>query len=344
MSRLSELFFVQITQVTVVILLALLIDAILLRTRNHRFRHVLWVLVLLKMLTPPVISSPLGVFSLAQMSIVVPSDCGDTISRTWLARTNEVVASHPTLVAGVVVVWLCGALLLTLVWVLRLRRVASGYDTDDRELVTKCEQLVADISRELKIARVPKLKVTSMRFGPAVFGLVRPTVVVPEHLLSMLSEEQLRPILIHELVHIKRRDTWMGALQMLTALVWWFHPLAWIALRRLSGTLEFVTDDEVVEIAGVDQHVYANSLISVIEAGQAMPPTVGTVGVFACQVTDSRIRRLIQRQTTLPNRVLSWAVGLVVACVLLPGQGLVLDGSILIDTQQTNVVSTASSQ
>jgi beta-lactamase regulating signal transducer with metallopeptidase domain len=186
----------------------------------------------------------------------------------------------------------------------------------------RCESLVAGLSDSIGLKEIPQVRITCTDFGPAVYGLFRPTIVIPLHVLKSLTDSELRPILTHELVHIRRRDTWIGFLQLATAVVWWFHPLVWIAIRRLSNALEFVTDDDVVAVGGVDEHNYAESLLSVIEAGFASQPSVGTLGVFSCEVTQRRVLRLINRETTEPSLWRSLAVATLLAAFLWPGRGL----------------------
>ena len=46
---------------------------------------------------------------------------------------------------------------------------------------------------------------------------------------------------------------------------------------------------------GMDAHCYADSLLSVIESGHRPASMVGSMGIFTCQVTEVRIRRLVNR-------------------------------------------------
>ena len=46
--------------------------------------------------------------------------------------------------------------------------------------------------------------------GPAVFGLWRPTVILPTSLVEQTNTRSLAPIVLHELMHIRRGDLWLA--------------------------------------------------------------------------------------------------------------------------------------
>ncbi|MEM7313240.1 MAG: M56 family metallopeptidase [Planctomycetota bacterium] len=327
MSSVPELFLHQVFQLTLVIAIALLCDRLLNRMRRHRLRYVLWILVLFKALIPPVVASPTGLFSLAQSSVEVVSDCGTDVATNWTSQLLQTLANFPVVLVVAVGIWATGVALLVAWTAFRCYMMTTDNLDEERQRL-RCEALVAGLSDSIGLRRVPKVRITATDFGPAVYGLIRPTVVVPLHVLESLTDAELRPILTHELVHIRRRDTWVGFLQLCAAIVWWFHPLVWVAIRRLSNALEYVTDDDVVAVGGVDEHNYAGSLLSVIEAGFASQPAVGTLGVFSCEVTQHRVTRLINRETSEPAVWRSWAVAILLALFLWPGRGLTMVQSI----------------
>ena len=322
MIDLAQLFLQQFIQISIVVALALLIDLFLVQRNWSRIRYVLWLLVVMKMLTPPVVSSPTGIFSIAQMTCEVPSDCGVVVLDGWLNTFQGAILSYPRTMMIGVGIWLTGVAALFAVWAIRLRAV-SRKPSSASDSIARCKRIIQEIADDLGIEANPHVAVTTSNFGPAVYGLFRPSIVIPESVLDHVSDEELRPILAHELIHIVRRDTWVGLLQLLAAILWWFHPLAWIAIRRLSNSLEVVTDDDVV-CAGVNEHDYAHSLLSVIESGLESPPVTGTIGIFSCQVTESRIRRLIAKRTTQSHPLWSLAAAILLAILLLPGRGLLV--------------------
>jgi len=95
--------------------------------------------------------------------------------------------------------------------------------------------------------------------APVAFGFFQPTIMLPVGVESW-SEADLRRALVHELEHIRRGD-WATQLVARTACAfYWFHPLIWMAWRKLCLEAERACDDAVVETAGNTE--YAEQLVS----------------------------------------------------------------------------------
>ena len=80
---------------------------------------------------------------------------------------------------------------------------------------------------------------------PLTFGLSprRSRVLLPQ---KDYSEEELKLILRHELVHIRRSDLSAKLFYVFTKSIGWFHPLVWLSLRRSADDLELSCDEAVL--------------------------------------------------------------------------------------------------
>jgi len=95
--------------------------------------------------------------------------------------------------------------------------------------------------------------------GPVVCGILRPTILFPPDAQHWTAEDLNRAIL-HELEHVRRRDRiWHVASRALCS-VYWFHPLVWIAWRRLVLEAEKSCDDAV--LSNSDSMAYADQLVA----------------------------------------------------------------------------------
>jgi len=96
---------------------------------------------------------------------------------------------------------------------------------------------------------------------PMTWGLRRPVILVPTGSAAWSTEVQ-RSVLLHELGHIRRSDCLMLLLGRLACAAYWFHPLAWLAIRQLRKTSEQAADDLVLasDIAPLD---YAEHLVGI---------------------------------------------------------------------------------
>lgn len=103
---------------------------------------------------------------------------------------------------------------------------------------------------------------------PAAIGFRNPAIVLPSWALRELRTDELKPILIHEMAHLRRRDDWTNLLQKVIRAVLFFHPAVWWIDTRLSMEREMACDDAVIAATG-NAPAYAGSLIGLLERGCA---------------------------------------------------------------------------
>ena len=95
--------------------------------------------------------------------------------------------------------------------------------------------------------RVPVSLCTSARVRvPAVIGLIGTLVVVPRWALDELSAGELNQVLLHELAHLRRRDSWTNLAQQVIKAVFFFHPAVWWIESKISLEREMACDDAVL--------------------------------------------------------------------------------------------------
>lgn len=98
--------------------------------------------------------------------------------------------------------------------------------------------------------------------APAVYGVIKPKIILP----AGINEEAREYILLHEQVHIKRRDNLMRCVAVVTVCLHWFNPLAWIFLHCFFADMELSCDEKVLKKSGGGQKkAYAFALIGIQE-------------------------------------------------------------------------------
>ena len=184
--------------------------------------------------------------------------------------------SSPVPVSGLLwTIWSAGALLCLLpvlagMWQVRSLR-GSGAPWPDGG--AQVRQLAADAG----LHRPVDVRLHESIPGPMTFGIIRPAIVLPSD-AGTWSDEELRRALIHELEHVRRGDWASQCLVRVVCALYWFHPLAWIAWRRLRLEAERACDDAVLRRA--EATAYADQLILLAErlSLPATPPLVGMAG------------------------------------------------------------------
>jgi beta-lactamase regulating signal transducer with metallopeptidase domain len=364
--ELAGLAWSQLGQVTV---LALVVGALVrvgCRRRPH-LAYLLWMLVVVKCLTPPVWSSPTGLFSWAQLERVPaasdgrpglgaspsatpsPSPARLTAASRATGSSDEAIAAPPPspavprpastpetsharslLSAGAALakIWLAGAVglggVILLKWLSFRRRLCRSAFPAGADI----EQQTSELAKRLGVGRKLQVLVASEPVGPAVFGLVRPTIALPQAVVEGKTREQLEPVLAHELLHVRRGDVFWGAFQVLVEVIWWFHPLVWWANREACREREMCCDEAVVSRLNCRPAAYARCLLDVLASERRGRPALAVLGVQPIHVTSKRLEHIMRSTGKLHPRTPSWcwAVLIAAAAVVLPGRELVLGG------------------
>jgi len=94
--------------------------------------------------------------------------------------------------------------------------------------------------------------------GPMTCGVLHPVIVMPQDAENW-NEEDLNRAIVHELEHVRRCDSVSRCLARVACAVYWFHPLVWIAWRKLALEGERSCDDAVLMCS--DATAYADQLV-----------------------------------------------------------------------------------
>jgi TonB family protein len=156
--------------------------------------------------------------------------------------------------------WLAGTALFLLpvaigLWQVRsLRRSALPWPRG--QSVVDSLALAAGIRRRVEVLLHGALP------GPITCGVVRPAIVLSPDAQSW-AEEDLTRAIVHELEHVRRGDWLSLCLAQALGALYWFHPLVWMAWRRLALEAERSCDDAV--LARSDAAAYADQLVGLAQ-------------------------------------------------------------------------------
>jgi beta-lactamase regulating signal transducer with metallopeptidase domain len=94
--------------------------------------------------------------------------------------------------------------------------------------------------------------------GALCWQIHRPKIILPAD-THRLSDSELEMMIRHEWAHLRRNDPTALFLQRLVEILYWYHPLVWLATCQVSKYREFACDDAVVR-EGFDALDYAECL------------------------------------------------------------------------------------
>lgn len=155
--------------------------------------------------------------------------------------------------------WLTGAMIFGLVLASRLVRVRRFRQQSRPNPDELWLRLFAELTQRLR--RSVELREHSQPIVPMTCGILRPAVLVPEA-SRQWDDSMKRSVLLHELAHVRRSDVAWLLVGRMACTLFWFHPLAWFALRRLRHEGELACDDAVVQ-SGERATDYAEQLLNV---------------------------------------------------------------------------------
>jgi beta-lactamase regulating signal transducer with metallopeptidase domain len=156
----------------------------------------------------------------------------------------------------------------------------------------------------------------ALRLSPAVRtgmagGLLRPVVLLPETARSWCPERR-EIVLVHELIHLKRRDPLRKLCGRVALALYWFHPLAWCAVRASALAREEACDEAVVAL-GHRPSAYARHLLALADPAPLPMPALARIDRSHL---ETRIMKLLRTSSSGSSRPAAAVVALAVVWAL----------------------------
>jgi beta-lactamase regulating signal transducer with metallopeptidase domain len=309
-------------QSSLLIAVLFVLDLALQRRVRASVRYALWLVVLLKLLLPPSLALPTSlawwIRPRAHETQPLPQP-----ERTFHVTYSETPVQLPPLIAPApippprlsaqswtVAVAALGSIGLVAFLLSRWRNITAELCRTERG-PNWLENLFVRVCDEFGVKRTIRLRLTATAMSPAVCGLFRPTILLPRALIDRLNEKQLCPVLLHELIHLRRGDVWANCAQALLQIIYWWHPLLWLANARIRRLREEAVDDSVMVALRDERDNYARTLLEVAKLAFSRPlASLGLVGILESHnALRKRIERLVIFRT--PRRA-----GLTLASIL----------------------------
>ncbi len=299
--QLLDFAWLMLWQSSLLIILVFVLDFGLARKLRASVRYTLWLAVLVKLLLPPTLALPTGAawWLFPSKTAAVGAKYAVTYDHSSLPVE---VTSEATLPAPVFVPklkWEAWALTASLVVGLGLLLWLSVRWWQVSRMVRQTAEapgldgLLAEAAKLAGVRTSVRLKITEGRMSPAVCGLFRPVILLPQTLLEKLSPTQLRAVLLHELFHLRRWDVRVNCAQALLQIAYWWHPLLWLANARVRRVREEAVDDAVMLALCEEAEGYAPTLLEVAKLAFHRPlVSLGLVGIMESR---SALRQRIER-------------------------------------------------
>jgi beta-lactamase regulating signal transducer with metallopeptidase domain len=184
----------------------------------------------------------------------------------------------------------------------------------------KVLELLEDCKIQMGVQTILGVVVSDRVKSPALFGFVRPRLLLPQGMLETYSLEELRYVFMHELAHLRQRDIYLGWLMSLLQIMHWFNPLMWIAFNRMRTDRELACDRLAISVMGPDEPPrYGQTIVNLVESFSQVSYVPSVAGILE---DTSQIERRIKMIVGFKKASRIWSVGAVfvlaiLACVVL---------------------------
>lgn len=258
--------------------------------RHPPVAHILWLLVLLKLVFPPLAPielSALQAFRLTHPRIaavqridspsvetnahvvelaMLPSAVPMRSSRQNERHFVDVARPFWDRVAPILAwLWLGGAAMAGLIAVRRIVRFERLVQ-DTLPASRRLQRLANQVAEKIGLRTVPRVRYVECVDVPFLWCVGRRATIVLPVRISQLDDEQLYLILAHELAHFGRRDHWVRALELAVSALYWWNPLVWFVRRQIHEAEDLCCDAWVRSLFPDHTKRYAELLLATAES------------------------------------------------------------------------------
>lgn len=303
-----------------------------LRHASAHWRYLLWLVVIAKCITPPIVALSLPVLpaqtartSTLPKRVIITRPISSTPiasapeaddgadsrldppsselanSRAPVqtaALTDSVPARQFSLSQIVAMAWTLVAGALLVVMAVRMAVIHRKLNRQRRLADDATCEAIANLASSLGFRNPPRVYQIDFTAQPFVWGWLRGDIYLPAKFSQSGSSEQRQAILTHELAHVARWDAGINHLQNIVQAIFFFHPLVWWANRKLRQEREKCCDEIVLASSGASPKTYCSAIVDML--AQECAARTATPGLTVTGSTKNIKERIVTMLT--PNR------------------------------------------
>ena len=289
----------------ILLILALLLGKRFLKNKiSRQWQYYIWLVVVMRLLLPfgPEVSLMGTAYQAVNQAIsqaapfppqqqspqnapggnFAPTVGAEQHNETVNSPADDVTTAHALQDIGVLLinhiwlVWLVAALGL-LIRKITIYQGFAQYIKAGLTLVSDIERLdqLSIVAEQSGIKKPIELCVNPLVSSPLLIGFFHPCIVLPS---ADIPEKDFRYIILHELMHYKRRDMFYKWLVQITVCLHWFNPLVHLMSREITKACEFSCDEAVLAKMGSGSaQDYGKTLLDAMAAVGKYKENLGAV-------------------------------------------------------------------
>jgi beta-lactamase regulating signal transducer with metallopeptidase domain len=231
---------------------------------------------------------------------------------TFIPTTTEAVTSGTSLLEAVLVQ---APLILTIVWVAgtvlwlgrsiyQQRQFLQLIEDDSQPANEETATETVRIARQLGLKRVPEVRASLLCSGPLVTGLKNPVILLPMWFEDDYTIGERRDAIIHELMHLKRRDLWAFQAARIVAATQWFNPLVHLGLHAFRTDQESACDADVIRRAKLSPAAYGRTLVKAARLARPSDRRIAAASLTLAHPIKERLIMMTNPTPSLRSRLL----------------------------------------
>lgn len=244
----------------------------------------------------------------AQLGI---SDFAASYDSSALSQLNSIFIS----------IWIIGCLITTLYFAYHIIKIysirKSAYlisEENEPDLYRQYSKCLNELCIRRKVSLYASCNISS----PVSYGLLHPRVIIPQDMDILLSDEDVRFIFLHELLHYRHKDAALNYITCILQVIYWFNPFIWYGFRVLQKDREIACDNSVIHIVGKSQST--NYGYTLIRYAQRMPHNAFLSPLSRLggekKVMIQRIKEIASYKSNTPKQRRKSAVLLLLICTM----------------------------
>lgn len=250
----------------ILILLIIVIRSLAINKLPKRIFILLWDIALLRLLLPIDLPFHYGIatsvnriidININFLSISGNSNTQGNISGIAVDTTSSYLGN----IEWTTVVWITGMVIILvffgILYLKEYRKMQAALPVP-KETEDKLRSAVS-IPKKIKILVSDRIST------PLTFGIFFPKIIIPK-ILKSVDNIELKYVLTHELIHIKRIDNLSKIIMLIAISIHWFNPFVWIMYIFYNRDIELSCDEKVISLCGENsKKEYAMTLVNLAE-------------------------------------------------------------------------------
>lgn len=311
MSDVLKLFMQMSVMASIMIGIVLIVRKAFSKKMSPAIMLLLWGLVLIRLIFPFTLASPLSISDLLpEPAVATPEYAGESqMARTHATQDSlgsnqtaaptqqslaasqksdvaETVSVNETAVSDVLqkidiwavlaVIWTAGAGVILFLFLRQFARFRKKLRFCNPVTDPQVWQIIKCHQKQVGIKKAMTVLECDFVDTPAVFGYCKPCILIPTRFLGQMERHSLNAILLHEVCHIRHRDILKSYIWLIAKVLHWFNPLVWLACKCFADDVEICRDHKAANRLDSDgAFVYSKSLLDAARfSKQTAAPTL----------------------------------------------------------------------